>query len=91
MAAGLAVSCLGVPLAVAAQDGLPLAYMRAGDYRSSSFDEKVALSRDFMRSFCGSPRMPIVAFVRCVDQRVVGHSSGQPVFDDLKHCVRTLG
>jgi hypothetical protein len=89
-AMALAWYAVGAPLPLSAQDGLPLAFMRAGDYRGLSHAQKVDLARDFMRSFCGSLAMPIVPFVRCIDEGTIRHGAGQPIFNELKTCIRTL-
>lgn len=89
-ALGLATCGIGASLPAFAQDNLPLAYMRAGDYRDLDHQEKVSLVKDFMRTFCGSLTMPVVPFVQCIDEAIAEHSAGQPIFADLKACIRML-
>lgn len=86
----LAPLAVGISFPVVAQESLPLAFMRTSDYRALSLEEKVRLAQDFMRSFCGSLTMPIVPFVHCIDDGVDDHPAGEPIFDDLKACVRAL-
>lgn len=89
---GMALAVIGAVAAIpaGAAESLPLAFMRARDYRALEVEDKLALTRDFMRTFCGSLTMPVDAFVRCADSGTARLRPGEPIFDSLKDCVRTL-